>query len=86
MKWRYALTYGNMKPDTSMEQLEKEMEKYKSDLEKTGVKMVFWGHPFGVSEDMLVVVDVGGKMENYIKVAGLSPPFSGSRTDFVLEH
>ena len=86
MKWRYAITYGSMKPGASMEQLEKDMDKYRADVEKTGLKLVFWGHPFGVSEDMVVVLDVGGKMDNYIKVASLSPPFSGSRTEFVLEH
>jgi hypothetical protein len=86
MKWRYAITYGSMKPGTTMPQIEKEMAKYKAEVEKTGVKLVFWGHPFGVSEDMFTLYDLGGNMDNYIKVAELSPPFSGSRTDFILEH
>lgn len=85
MKWRYAITYGNMKPDTTVEQLMKDFAKYKAEVEKTGVKMVFWGHPFGVSENIVVLYDVGGNMDNYIKVANLSPPFTDSRTDFVIE-
>jgi hypothetical protein len=86
VKWRYAITYGKMKPGLTLQQIEKEMEKYKTDVEKTGVKVVLWGHPFGVSENIMAVFDVGGKMDEYIKVVGLSPPYTDSRTDFVLEH
>ncbi len=85
MKWRYAVTYGKMKPGVTSEQLKTEMSKYKADVEKTGLKIVLWGHPFGVSEDMIVVMDVGGNMDNYLKAMTLHPPYADSRTDFVLE-
>jgi len=86
MKWRYAITYGKMKSGLTFEQIEKEVTKYKADVEKAGVKMIFWGHPFGVSEDIVAVYDVGGNMDNYIKITGLTSPYTDSRTDFVLEH
>jgi len=85
MKWRYAVTYGKMKPGVTSEQLKTDMLKYKTDVEKTGVKVVFWGHPFGVSENLIVVLDDGGNMDNYLKTMNLTSPYTDSRTDFVLE-
>ena len=85
MKWRYAISYGNMKAGTSAEQLVKDFAKYKADIEKMGVKMVFWGHPFGTSENIVVVFDVGGDMNNYLKMMNLESPYTDARTDFVLE-
>ena len=69
MKWRYAITYGNMKQDTTEEQLVKDFAKYKADVENSGVKMVFWGHPFGVSENIVAVLDVVGNMDNYLRIS-----------------
>ena len=85
MKWRYAITYGNMKPDATAEQLVKDFAKYKSEIEKHGVKLVFWGHPFGVSENVVAVLDFGENMENYLKITSIQDPFTNSRTNFVLE-
>jgi hypothetical protein len=85
VKWRYAITYGNMKPDTTGEQLIKDFAKFKTEVEKNGIKMILWGHPFGVSENIVVVLDLGGNMDNYIKLMNLSSPYTDSRTDFVLE-
>ncbi len=87
MKWRYAITYGKMKPGWTFEGIEKEMAKYKADVEKAGLKLVFWGHPYGVSENIIAVFDVGGDMDKYLKTVGsLSAPYTDSRTNFVMEH
>jgi hypothetical protein len=85
MQWRYSVTYGKMKPGMTLDQFKAEMVKYKADVEKTGVKVVLWGHPFGVSENVILVLDVGGNMDNYIKTMTLTSPYTDSRTDFVLE-
>lgn len=85
MKWRYAITYGYMKPDMTGEQLVKDFAKYKAEVEKIGVKIVFWGHPFGVSENIVVVLDLGGSMDDYLKIVTISEPFTNSRTNLVLE-
>jgi len=74
-----------MKPGTTAEQLVKDFAKYKEEVEKCGVKMVFWGHPFGVSESVVVVLDMGGNMDNYLKLTSVPDPFTDSRTNFVLE-
>ena len=86
MKWRYAITYGKMKPGWTSESIEKDMAKFKADVEKAGLKLVFWGHPYGVSENIIAVLDVGGDMNNYLKLAGVSSPYTDSRTNFVTEH
>ena len=87
MKFSYAITYGKMLPGWSFEQIEKAMVKYKADVEKGGAKVVFWGHPFGVSENLIVVLDTGGDMDRYIKaVSGIDSPYTDGRTDFVMVH
>jgi len=85
MKWRYAISYGNMKPGDTGEKLEKDVAKYKAELENVGIKMLFWGHPFGVSENVVWVLDLEGSMDKYIKTMDITSPITGQRTDFVLE-
>jgi hypothetical protein len=56
MKYGY-IQYGNMSKELSKlppEQRNKKMEEYKAAAEKQGWKMVMWGHPFGVGEDIVV--------------------------------
>ena len=81
----YSITYRKMKPGWTVESIEKDMAKYKADLEKTGVKVLFWGHPFGVTENIVVVYDVGGNMDNYIKAIS-NTPFTDANAHFVLGH
>jgi hypothetical protein len=45
MKWKYAITYGKPKPGWTFDQIVKDMAKYKDEVEKKGVKLVFWGTP-----------------------------------------
>jgi len=85
MKWKYAIIYGQVKPNWSFEQIEKDMAKYKTDIEKKGYKLVFWGHPFGVSEGMTAVVDLEGHMDDYANL-NVSGPWTEARTDFVMVH
>ena len=85
MKWKYAVTYAKMKPGWTVEQIEKDMAKVKADYEKKGIKLVFWGHPFGVSENLVVVFDVEGHMDDYVNMVG-SVPYTDSRTDLVMAH
>jgi hypothetical protein len=59
MKYGY-IQYGNMSKELyklSPEQRNKKMEEYKATAEKEGWKMLMWGHPFGVSEDIVVVYE-----------------------------
>jgi len=59
MKYGY-IQYGNMSKELYKlppEQRNKKMEEFKAVAEKQGWKMVMWGHPFGVSEDIVVVYE-----------------------------
>ena len=59
MRYGYIM-YGNMTPEItklSPEQRNKKMDEAKAAAEKKGWHMVMWGHPFGVSEDILVVYE-----------------------------
>jgi len=51
------------------------------------VKVLFWGHPWGVSENLVIVYDFGEKIENYEKfllaMRGKTPT-TDDRTDLVL--
>ena len=87
MRVRYAITYAKMNPGWTFEGIEGDMARFKADVERAGVKLVFWGHPFGVSENLIAVFDIGGDLDNYLKVkTGVSSPYMDSRTELVLEH
>ena len=84
MKYGY-IQYGNMSKELwklTPEQRNKKMEEYKAATEKMGWKMIMWGHPFGVSENFVVVYEtpkpLGAMFED--KLPSL---FDGGRTDIV---
>ena len=85
LKWKYMISYGYMKPGVTGEQLTKDFAKYKAELEKAGIKLVLWGHPFGTPENVVAVLDVNGDMNNYLKAMNIEAPYTGSRTDTVME-
>jgi hypothetical protein len=85
LKWRYMISYGYMKPGVTGEQLTKDFAKYKTELEKAGIKLVFWGHPFGTAENVVAVLDVNGDMNNYLKTMSIDAPYTGTRSDTVME-
>ncbi len=45
MKWKYTITYGMVKPGWTFEQLEKDMTKYKAEIEKKGPSSSFGDTP-----------------------------------------
>ncbi len=83
MKYGY-IAYGNMKPEWGAgEELKKEMERVKEEAEKKGFHMKYWGHPYGVSEDIVVVYKSEKGLDQFFGM-GLNPPFTGVRTDLVI--
>ena len=57
MKFGY-IAYGKMNQEliqASPEERKKEMDRLKADAKKHGFKMMYWGHPYGVSENIVVV-------------------------------
>jgi len=93
MGYRYAITYG--KPSEYLmglkpEERAKAFEKHKEKAAKYGVKVLFYGHPWGTSESIVVVYDSGESIDNYSKFVS-SPetyediPYTEGRTNLVIE-
>lgn len=90
VKFRYAITFGRMTPDFTkvmLKERSKALDQYKKEAEKYGVKVLFWGHPWGVSEGLVIVYDFGESIENYerfILAMRGKQPFTQARTNLVL--
>lgn len=90
MKFTHMVSYGNPKTGlNSYEDFQAAFEKYIKIVEKHGMKVVFWGHPFGVSEAMICVLK--GDMDKYTKLmesteASDAQPWTNARTQFVITH
>ena len=84
MKYGY-IVYGNLKPEwmPSTEGLKKEMERVKKEAEKKGFNVKYWGHPYGVSESIVVVYKSEKGLEAYSNL-GINNPYTGARTDLVV--
>lgn len=82
MKYGYV-TYGNMKPEWSdkYEELPAEMDRYKEHAEKHGFHMKYWGHPYGVSEDIMAVFKSEKDLGEWQKMnMAFTRPYTGDRT------
>ena len=85
LKVKYYVTYGNWKPELlqgELEETNKAVEEWRKEAEEAGVKIVFFGSPYGVSESAILVYK--GTVENYNKLAIMNPPYTDSRTHMVL--
>jgi hypothetical protein len=83
MKYGY-IVYGNLEPGwlTPTKDLKKEMERVKEEAEKKGFNMKYWGHPYGVSENIVVVYKSEKGLDAYSNL-GINTPYTGARTDLV---
>jgi len=80
---KYFVTYGTWSPElTDAESMKKAMEEWSKTAEENGLKVKFWGAPYGVSENAICVMK--GTVENYTKLAALNAPYTASRTNMVL--
>jgi cell fate regulator YaaT (PSP1 superfamily) len=85
MKYGY-IAYGNMNPEllqASTEERKKEMDRVKEEAEKHGFKMKYWGHPYGVSENIVVVFKSEKGLDDYFKM-NINFPYTGTRTNLVI--
>ena len=82
MKYSYV-TYGNMNPEwfDKYDKLPAEMDRYKEHAEKHGFKMTYWGHPYGISEDIVVMFNSEKDLGEWQKMnQAFTGPYSGDRT------
>ncbi len=80
---KYFVTYGTWRPEhQGSEGIQKAMKEWSKKVEEAGLKVVFWGAPYGVSENAICVVK--GTVENYTKLTTLQAPYSASRTNMIL--
>jgi phage-related protein len=85
MKFGY-IAYGKMAPkwlQATSEERKKEMERVKADAEKAGFKMMYWGHPYGVSENIVVIYQSEKGLDTYFSLS-LNNIYSDTRTDLVV--
>ena len=83
LELKYYVTYGKWLPDLGTpEKSRKAVEEWTKKVEESGLKIVFWGSPFGVSEGAIFVYE--GTVEDYVKLAPMGKPYTDDRTNMVL--
>jgi hypothetical protein len=82
MKYAYV-TFGNLKPEwfDKMDKLPAEMDRYKEHAEKHGFNMKYWGHPYGMSENIVAMFTSENDLGKWAKMnQGFTGPYTGART------
>ena len=82
MKYGYVC-YANLKAEwfEKMNKLPAEMDRVKEHAEKHGFHMKYWGHPYGVSETMMVVFKSEKDLGAWLKMnQSFTNPYDGART------
>ena len=83
LELKYYVTYGSWLPELQeIEKINKAVEEWTKKVEETGMKIVFWGSPYGVSESAIFVYE--GTVENYMKLAPMAKPYTADRTHMVM--
>ena len=82
MKYAYV-TYAKLKPEWSgrMDELLAEMDRYKEHAGKHGFDMKYWGHPYGMSEDMVAMFTSEKDLGEWQKMnSAFTRPYKDDRT------
>ena len=83
MKFRYAITYAKLSPDVSgTDAVKGAFDEHIKEAEKHGLKVPFWGSPWGTSEDIVIVYEFDdiSKYEEYVQSDGRTPSPAARRT------
>ena len=86
MKYGYV-TYANMNEGwlgKMGEPLAKEMARVKEDYKAKGFHMKYWGHCFGVSENIMVVLVSDNDLDSYLRT-GVDTPYGNQRTTLAIK-
>lgn len=76
---KWTLDFRSLTPEGRKEKF----KRIKEEAEKHGFKMLFWGHPFGVSENIVVVYESEKGIEDYANMV-VQPPLTEARTNIVI--
>ena len=82
MKYGYV-SYAYMKTDvmTDRDAMDKEMARVKEHAENHGFHMKYWGHPFGVAENIMVVFKSEKALGEFMAMNQATDlPYNGQRT------
>ena len=84
MKFGY-IAYGKMNPELrgSPEDRKKEMDRVKTEAEKHGFEKKYWGHPYGVSENIVAVFKSEKTLDAYFGM-NIGLPFTDTRTNIIV--
>jgi hypothetical protein len=78
---KYFVAYGKWRPEIrTQEKSRKAVEEWTKKVEESGLKLLFWGSPYGTSEDSIFVYE--GTVEDYLKL-GQGAPYTDDRTHMV---
>ncbi len=89
MKIKYVLVFGKLKMDlyqpdqTVVKELGRSFKKLAEVAEKYKLKVLASGMPLGMSEELVVMFDVGDNMDNYLRFIQenfATLPFTNMRT------
>jgi len=73
VKVKYVMVFGKIKADlyrateSTIDEMNKAYRKLGETAEKHGLKLLLWGFPLGMYDESVVVFDVGGSMDNYLR-------------------
>jgi hypothetical protein len=85
MEFKYYVTYATM---VHSDELEKRFEKLAKVLKKHKMELVFWGHPWGTTENLMLVMkgDVKDyeKLMNQSEVSEATSFYTDNRTHLVI--
>jgi hypothetical protein len=84
MKFGY-IAYGKMGPELggSPEERKREMDRVKAEAEKHGFELMYWGHPYGLSENIVAVFKSEKTLDAYHSM-NIGMPFIDTRTNIVV--
>lgn len=83
MKYAY-ISYAKLRPEwfDKMDKLPAELDRYKAHAEKHGFQMKYWGHPYGMAENMIAVFTSEKALGDWQKMnQGYTVPYTDTRTD-----
>ena len=86
MKFKYAVTYARLNPGLKMDDVKPAFEEHIKEAKKVGLKVPFWGSPWGTTEGLMIVYEFDdmSKYEEFME-GDRKNPFHSGRTHLVME-